>query len=71
MYRIYQSILITILVSFNAFSQEVEKNLLNQGILIDALKEEQIGNRQKAIDLFIKLKYAPETKGVSNYYLAR
>lgn len=71
MHRIYQSILINILVSFTAFSQEVEKNLQNQGILIDALKEEQIGNRQKAIDLFIKLKYAPETKGVSNYYLAR
>lgn len=71
MYRLSPSIFLSILVYFTALSQDVEKNLLNQGILIDALKEEQIGNRQKAIDLFIKLKYAPETKGVSNYYLAR
>lgn len=71
MHRLYHSLLISILFSGSVLCQEAEKNLQNQSTLIDALKEEQIGNRQKAIELFIKLKYAPETKGVSNYYLAR
>ncbi len=51
--------------------QDAEKSIVNQGILIDALKELQIGNIEKAQELFIKIKYLPETKGISNYYLSR
>lgn len=53
------------------FSQEVEKRLENQSQLIEAVKQEQIGNPDKAIQILEKLKYEPEFKAVSYYMLSR
>lgn len=46
-------------------TQEFESNL------IDAMKEEQTGNPEKAIAILEKLRYEPGVLGTANYYLAR
>lgn len=51
--------------------QEAEKRLENQSQLIEAVKQDQIGNPEKAIQILEKLKYEPEFKAVSFYMLSR
>jgi tetratricopeptide (TPR) repeat protein len=67
-------IFIITLIAFQGlecFAQGEEKFISNQTLLIDAIREEQIGKREKAIEILEKLKYEPEFKGVSNFYLAK
>ncbi|HEX5625690.1 MAG TPA: tetratricopeptide repeat protein [Saprospiraceae bacterium] len=72
MNRIVLLILSFLLIESHALrAQEKEKMIVHQSTLIDALREEQTGNRTKAIGLLEKLKYEPEFKAVSLYYLAR
>ncbi len=52
-------------------AQTTDKELQFQSSLIDALKEEKIGNPEKAIAILEKLKFEPEVKAISNYYLSR
>jgi tetratricopeptide (TPR) repeat protein len=55
----------------NTYSQDKEKMISNQSLLIDAIREEQIGNKDKAIEILEKLKYEPDFRGVCNFYLAK
>ena len=71
MHKFLFTFLLFTLVSVYTDAQDREKIINNQSLLIDALKEEQIGNTQKAIEILEKLKYEPDSKGVCNYYLAK
>jgi tetratricopeptide (TPR) repeat protein len=65
------SIFICLIIPVLCYNQDKEKLINNQSIIIEALKEEQIGHPEKAIELLEKLKYEADTKAVSNYYLAK
>jgi len=52
-------------------AQEPNKTQEYESNLIDAMKEEQIGNPEKAIAILEKLRYEPGVSGTANYYLAR
>lgn len=53
------------------FAQENEKTIANQSLLIDALREEQINNPDKALEILEQLKYEQEFKDVCYYLLAK
>jgi tetratricopeptide (TPR) repeat protein len=42
-----------------------------QALLIDALREDMTGKREKAIELYEKIRYEKEFAGVANFYLAK
>lgn len=71
MRKILFFILVSILFPSISYNQDKEKMINNQSIIIEALKEEQIGHPEKAIELLEKLKYESDSKAVSNYYLAK
>ena len=52
-------------------SQKTTSQIELESKLIDAIKEEEIGNPEKAIVLLEKMRYEPEIKATVNYYLAR
>lgn len=54
-----------------AHSQKTTTQIDLESKLIDAIKEEEIGNPEKAILILEKMRYEPETKATANYYLAR
>ena len=51
-------------------SQKTTSQIELESKLIDAIKEEEIGNPEKAIVLLEKMRYEPEIKATVNYYLA-
>ncbi|MBK8954835.1 MAG: hypothetical protein IPM34_04665 [Saprospiraceae bacterium] len=57
--------------SFGLTAQTGSGVVDQESLLVDALKEELIGNQQKAIDILEKLKHDPEFTSVSNYILSR
>lgn len=52
-------------------SQKTTSQIELESKLTDAIKEEEIGNPEKAIVLLEKMRYEPEIKATVNYYLAR
>jgi len=59
------------LIYLPAFSQKTTTQIELESKLIDAIKEEEIGNPEKAILILEKMRYEPDTKATVNYYLAR
>ncbi|MBK6545547.1 MAG: hypothetical protein IPG12_09800 [Saprospiraceae bacterium] len=53
------------------FAQDKEKLIVNQSLLLDAIREESIGNIEKSIQILEKLKLEPDSKAICNYYLSR
>ena len=51
------------------FAQDKEKLIVNQSLLLDAIREESIGNIEKSIQILEKLKLEPDSKAICNYYL--
>ncbi len=64
-------LLVLFFFSQHSISQSNEKNIVNQSLLIDAIREIQIGNKNKATEILADLKHEPECKGVSNYLLSK
>ena len=59
------------LIQLPALSQKTTTQIELESKLIDAIKEEEIGNPEKATLILEKMRYEPETKATVNYYLAR
>ncbi|MBK9107144.1 MAG: hypothetical protein IPM92_01865 [Saprospiraceae bacterium] len=60
-----------IILSTNLHAQNQSSSTDKESMMIEALKEELIGNIQKSIDILEKLKYEAEFKSVSYYLLSR
>lgn len=58
-------------IQLPALSQKTTTQIELESKLIDAIKEEEIGNPEKAILILEKMRYEPDTKATVNYYLAR
>lgn len=57
--------------NLSLYAQENEKSITNQSLLIDALREEQINNHDKALEILEQLKYEQEFKDVCYYLIAK
>ncbi|MBK7233242.1 MAG: tetratricopeptide repeat protein [Saprospiraceae bacterium] len=62
---------VQIFVTENLYSQKSDKTIELESALIDAVREEQTGFPEKAIDILQKIKNEPEVKAIAQYQLAK
>ncbi|MBK7810877.1 MAG: tetratricopeptide repeat protein [Saprospiraceae bacterium] len=60
-----------IFLAENLFAQKSDKTIELESALIDAVREEQTGFPEKAIDILQKIKNEPEVKAIAHYQLAK
>lgn len=69
--RAFLGIIVCLNFFGNATAQKTEKDIENETLLIDAIKEEQIGNPEKAISILEKLRFESGVKSTANYQLSK